>query len=145
VKGFSDDGLAEVPCATRGALSFGGAFAGLVIWLLALRASSAVVIWAVPTLGLMTRVAVLIRIRRMGWYAADEADRPSAAAVNRETSKVFLVQLVGWLAVAAYSAAVGVWLGLGVAIVLAYMSMTIVRLLRRSPSRAGRADSSADQ
>jgi len=64
----------------------------------------------------MTRVAVLVRIRRMGWYAADEADRPSSAASNRETSKVFLVQLVGWLAVAAYSAAIGVWLGLGVAI-----------------------------
>jgi uncharacterized membrane protein SirB2 len=93
----------------------------------------------------MTRVLVLIRIRRMGWYAAEEADRPTPAVINRETSKVFLVQFVGWLAVAAYSAAIGVWLGLGVAIVLAYISLGIVRLLRRSPSRAARADRPADQ
>ena len=126
-----------VQLAVHSALAAG--FAGLVIWLLALRIWPAAAIWAVPTLGLMTRVAVLIRLRRMGWYAADQSDRPSSTVVNRETSKVFLVQLVGWLMVAAYSAAIGVWLGLGVAVVLAYISLAVVRLLRRSPSRPGRA------
>lgn len=115
-------------------LALAGAFAGLVIWLLALRVWPAAAIWAVPTLGLITRVVVLVRIRRIGWYAADESDRPSVAAVNRETSKVFLVQLIGWIAVAAYSAATGTWLGLGVAILLAFTSLCLLRLLRKPQS-----------
>lgn len=113
-------------------LALAGAFSGLVIWLLALQIWPAAAIWSVPTLGVMTRVVVLVRIRRMGWYAADESDRPSVAAVNRETSNVFLVQLIGWIAVAAYSAATGTWLALGVAILLAFISLCLLRLLRKS-------------
>ncbi|TDO66519.1 hypothetical protein EV651_10484 [Kribbella sp. VKM Ac-2571] len=129
-----------VQLAVHSALA--AAFAGLVSWLLAMRIWPAAAIWAVPTLGLMTRVAVLIRLRRMGWYAADESDRPSSAVVNREMSKVFLVQLVGWLMVAAYSAATGVWLGLGVSLALAYISLAVVRLLRRSARRPGQTHGS---
>ncbi|MEU4192273.1 hypothetical protein AB0E69_10260 [Kribbella sp. NPDC026611] len=117
-------------------VALAAAFAGLVIWLLVLGSWSAAVIWSAPTLGLITRIVLLFRIRRLGWYAADEADRPPAALVNREMSKVFLVQLAAWLVVAVYCAATRVWLGLGAAIVLAYISLAVARLLRRSPRRA---------
>ncbi|MEV5968123.1 hypothetical protein AB0L70_40530 [Kribbella sp. NPDC051952] len=108
-------------------------FAGAVVGQLVLKVWPGAVIWAVPTLGLFTRVVVLMRIRRLGWYADDETDRPSVAVVNRETSKIFVVQLVGWLIAAVYLALVHVWLGLAVAVVLAYTSLVLVRFMRRSP------------
>ncbi|TCC56413.1 hypothetical protein E0H73_32520 [Kribbella pittospori] len=112
-------------------LALAVSFAGLTAWLLVLRLWPAAAIWAVPTCGLATRVIVLIRLDRMGFFAAEDADRPSNAEANRQTSAVFMVQFVGWILVGVYSAATGFWMGLVLAVILAYISIAVFRMLRR--------------
>lgn len=107
-------------------------FAVLVGWLLALHVWPGATICAVPTAGLITRVLILFRLRRMGWWSEDEAQRPSAAEANRQTSWIFLVQSIGWVLAAGHLTALGYWpWGTLAMLFLATMSIATTVFLRR--------------
>jgi hypothetical protein len=108
-------------------------FAVLVGWLLALHVWPAATIWAVGTAGLITRIVILFRLRRMGWWSEDEARRPSPASVNRQTSWIFIVQSIGWLLATAHLTAAGLWPWNVGMLFLATMSIATTLFLRRPP------------
>jgi uncharacterized membrane protein YfcA len=106
-------------------------FAVLVGWLLARHVWPAATIWAVPTAGLITRILIMFRLRRMGWWSEDEAQRPSAALANRQTSWIFIVQSIGWLLAAGHLTAAGHWPLSTLMLLLAAMSIATTLFLRR--------------
>jgi hypothetical protein len=107
-------------------------FAGLVGWLLVLGVWPVAVMCAVPTAGLVTRLVILFRLRGMGWWSEDAADRPPAAVANRLTSMIFIVQSIGWLVTAGCLAAAGRWpWGTLSMLLLASLSIATTIMLRR--------------
>jgi hypothetical protein len=104
---------------------------GLVAWLAARGEGAAASLWGVPTIGLITRVVVLVRLHRMGNFAEDPAQRPSPAVASRQVSVIFIVQFVAWLAAACYCAATAFWVPFAVALFLALSSLAMTIFLRR--------------
>jgi hypothetical protein len=116
---------------------------GLIGWLAVGHEWTAASLWAVPTVGMVTRVVVLVRLHRMGSFAEDPAQRPPVAVASRQVSVIFIVQFVCWLAAACYYAATTFWIGLAVALFLALLSLSMTRMLRRralqQPASSGTA------
>jgi O-antigen/teichoic acid export membrane protein len=92
---------------------------GLVVWLAVRGLWPAAAIWAVPTLGWLTRLVLVLRERR-------------TPLNRRRLAVVFLVQFAGWVAVSGYLLTLGWWgAAIGIAF-LACMSGAMVLFLRRS-------------
>jgi len=99
-----------------------------------------VVMLAVFVAGWTARLIVVLRIGRLGGNDADAAKRPSAANVNHEYLLVLRTQLVGWLVAGVYFAVIHFWLGVAVAVLLAYITLPIMQLIRRRSREAPDAD-----
>ena len=116
---------------------------GLIAWLAARGEWAAASLWGVPTIGMVTRVLVLVRLHGMGQFAEDPAQRPSLAAANRQVSAIFIVQFVAWLGAACYCAATALWVPFAVALFLALPSLATTIFLRRlrlqQPASSGKA------